>query len=89
MALKAAKVTITTTPTRINAPETDSVSGQSVTLTNPPGGATVYIGGQDVTTTDGFPLPSGGSIALELDAAEVAYAVTAGTQTVNCLWRGV
>lgn len=45
-------------------------------------GVTVYLGGDDVTTGNGYPLGDGGSIFLALEPLDVLYAVVS-TGSVN------
>lgn len=49
--------------------------------------ATIYIGGPDVSSSNGFPLAPGDSaIALDANATEAIYAVCAtGSQVLNVL----
>lgn len=90
MAVKADKVTVTTTPISLETSDTDGIAGYSVTFTVPTDGQTVYLGGSQVTPAQGFPISPGATINLELDTAEKVWAVVAsGNQPINCLWRGV
>lgn len=72
------QVSVGTTPTPIIA-----VNGlrSGVIITNP-SGVTVYLGGQNVSTSSGHALPAGGSISLP--AGSPIYGVVASsTQTVT------
>lgn len=47
---------------------------------------TVYLGGSDVDTTDGFPLPAGSTLVIDLGRGDDVWAVAAsGTPTVSVL----
>lgn len=63
---------------------------RSVVLTNA-SGATVYVGGPGVTTTEyGYALASGASLSLDLGLEDIPFAVVAtGTATVRVLHLGV
>lgn len=83
MAVVAARVSVTTTATRLDASApTDSVSGQRVTVYNA-GSASVFLGGSGVLSTDGFELPAGGSYDEELSPGDELYGITA-SGTVIC-----
>jgi hypothetical protein len=66
-------------PQRLGAP---GVGRAAVTIINPPGGVTVYIGNTGVTTANGQILPSGWSLTLNTTAAVFGIVAT-GTQTVG------
>lgn len=89
MALSHERVSVGTTATLLS---TTSVgrSGQTVSVQNPSGGATVYLGGAGVTTTSyGYALAAGSDFSIELDFSEALYAVVASsTQTVNVIRQG-
>jgi hypothetical protein len=66
--------------------------GFTVNVQNPTGsGATVFVGGADVTTADyGYSLAAGSEVAVELLKGEALYGIVAsGTLTVNVLRIGV
>lgn len=48
--------------------------------------APIYIGGSDVSTSNGFPLSAGESIGLELADASKLFAVSAAAQELRILW---
>jgi hypothetical protein len=61
----------------------------SVIIWNPTG-QTVYLGGRDVTTANGFPITAGSfSPAIDLVGEHLYAVVAATTQAVNVLGRGV
>lgn len=87
---KTAAVTVGTTPTEptvIGEDVADYVAGSSLAVRFD-GTPTIYVGGADVTTGNGFPLVSGDS--YDLDQGERLYAVvSSGTQSVRVIRRGV
>lgn len=88
MAISAQLVEVTTSATLLNSDNQSRV--QSVLVSVPSGGSTVYIGGPDVDTTDGFPVPAGASVSIDLSVKDDVYAVVASsTQDVNVLETGV
>jgi hypothetical protein len=81
MAISAEAVTVADEATALN----DGTPGR-VVVSVPEGGEAVYLGGDDVDTTNGFPVAAEGVITVLVDAGEVLYAVVAsGTQSVNVL----
>lgn len=91
MAVASRSVTVTTSATRLDSSaETDLVSGSSLILYNN-GSATVYVGGSDVTTSNGVPVAaSSWGPSIDLDGAEGVYGIVAsGTVDVRVLEAGV
>lgn len=82
------RVSVGTTATLISALPVGR-DGQTVSIQNP-SGATVYIGGEGVTTTSyGFELGAGITFSIEMKHSEKLYGVVAtGTQTVNVIRQG-
>jgi len=67
-----------------------SDSPQGVVILNSDASITVYIGGEDVDTTDGFPIAAGASVSLDLIVGEAIWAVAAsGTPNINMLFNRV
>lgn len=91
MSFQGAVVSVTTTATALNAAESAGSDKVSLTIKVPTGGATVYLGGSDVTTAQGYPLAAGESLPINtLARGEVIYArVAASTQNVHVLRQGV
>lgn len=89
MAITHERVSIGTTATQISSNYAGK-DGQTVNVQVPTGGATVYLGGEGVTTTSyGFLLAAGISFSVEMQVDEKLYGVVAtGTQTVNVLRQG-
>lgn len=86
MALSSSVVTVGTTPTLIGTPG----AGRGVlAFCVPAGGAQVYVGGSNVTTTNGVPLTAGTPVWMtsqmgSVVAGETWYAIVAsGTQALN------
>lgn len=90
MAVASSQKTVATSATLLTSAATDTVSGASVLLCNRHASASAYIGKVDVTTSTGFELKAGESIALDIDGAEALYGIVAsGTGTVHVLEVGV
>lgn len=92
MAVQAARVTVTTTPTRLDTPSTDGRPGASILIRCP--AATIYIGGPTVTAANGYELPPGDSFSFDIDESglrgDSLYAVvSSGTAPVFTLRTGV
>lgn len=91
MAIDHERVSVGTTATALADAGRDR-DGFTVNVQNPTGsGATVYVGGSDVSTTDyGYALAAGTEVAVELLKGEALYGIVAsGTLTVNVLRIGV
>jgi len=99
MSLRASVVTVGVSATILHEPEPDAIPGATLAVKVPPGGATVYLGGPDVTTATGWPVAAGESLFLDLNTGDsplpvetedIVYAVTAlNTQDVNVLISGL
>ena len=94
--MKAEPITVGTTPTIImgaNAAGTAAGSGSvsyptAGLIRIPTGSVTVYLGGSQVTTSDGCPFVAGEDVEVDL-VNEILYGVVAsGSQTVYVLRRG-
>lgn len=86
ISIKSSATTITTSATPI--PATALAGRESIAIINNDVlTTTVYIGGSDVTTANGFPLNSTTpSITLDLDDSVVVYGiVSAGTADIRAL----
>jgi len=89
MAISHQRVSIGTTATQISS-DFAGKDGQTVSVQNPTGGATVYLGGEGVTTSAyGFALGEGTTFSIEMQDGEKLYGVVASsTQTVNVIRQG-
>jgi hypothetical protein len=78
---------VTTTATRVVTGTGQAGAPMGVGIKAPSSNTqTVYIGGEDVDSTDGFPLTPGDSIAVDLLAGEQLWVVAAsGTQALNVI----
>jgi hypothetical protein len=86
VSIAAARVTVTTSATALDAP--DPGSGSYDVLVRNRGTASVDLGGSDVTTGAGFELAAGD--VLTFQGNEILYAVAAsGTVRVDVLRAGV
>lgn len=74
MAVDQGRVTVTTAATEVVV----GVRGAGTVKFS----ADVYVGGPDVTTSNGFPLSAGDTFSLDLARSDSLYAITAsGTAT--------
>lgn len=92
MAISSASVSVTTTATLLSGADSDNVAGQSVFVTVPAAGQTVFLGGPGVTAANGYPVATGTSFPwqLELGNGEALYGIVAATtQAVSVLRSGV
>jgi hypothetical protein len=90
MSVKQSKVTVGITPTLLNTfADKDNSYGNHVAV-YVPAGATVYLGGSDVSTTNGFPLVGPDRAAFDINPGDALYGVVASaTASVNVLASGV
>lgn len=87
--MKSTQPTATTTAAIIvNADAGDRLHPvQAIVRTD--GATTVYLGGSDVTSSNGFALPQDTAVTVELVAGDDLYAVTAaGTSAMSVLKTG-
>lgn len=91
MAISHAIVSVGTTATALNASLDGGKDGSTISVQNPTGGATVFIGGAGVTTSSyGFSLGAATTFTIELNQGETLYGVVASsTQSVAVLRQGV
>ena len=90
MAVRHNSISVGTSATALHYQEPASADrGQEVLLTNA-GSASVYVGGPGVTTTSyGYELKAGTSLAVEIADGESLFGVVAtGTVTVRALYVG-
>jgi hypothetical protein len=89
MAITHERVSIGITPTQVSS-NFGGKDGQTVSVQNPAGGATVYLGGDGVTTTSyGYALVAGSDFSVEMQDGEKLFGVVASsTQTVNVIRQG-
>lgn len=81
MTVEAEAIDVGPTPVALNVAEGAGSDPVTLAVRNN-GAATVYVGGSDVDTADGFPIAAGATFALPaLEAGERAYAVVADTGT--------
>lgn len=91
MAVKGQQVALSAgVPAPLNALDTDDTPGQSFAITKPLA-ADIYVGDSSVTTsgaTAGALVPAGSTLAVDLQARELVYAVCASSTTVHVLHTG-
>ncbi len=86
MALLSSRPSVTTTRSKIvDASTASSSDKRSVLVNNPSGGSTVYLGGSNVTTSNGITLPAGSSLPLTLGYDNDLWAVAGGSTTIELL----
>ena len=90
MALSHERVSVGTTATLLSTVVAGR-DGQSVSIQNPSGGSTTYLGGAGVTSSAyGYELTAGSSMSIDLKFSEALYGVVASsTNTVNVIRQGV
>lgn len=90
MATKTSSVTVGTSPTRLDVQtDADYRADQAISYYND-GASTVYLGGSDVTTATGVPLPAGAYADEVLLSGSTSYGVVAtGTCAVRVKQVGV
>lgn len=91
MAVKATRVTVTTSATMLTTGDTGHLAGSGVAIRNMSTTVTVLLGGPDVTVANGYPLAPESEIALDLEnSIDLPHAiVAAGTAEVAVLRVGV
>ena len=83
MAIVAETVTVTTTPVLLVAGS--SVTDRRTVLIRSASG-TIYLGGADVDSSDGFPFDaSDGGLAIDVGPDDDLWAVAASSQTVRVM----
>lgn len=86
MSLKSTRPAVTAVASKLVSASSASISDRrSVLVNNPSGGSTVYLGGSDVTTSNGITLPAGSSLPLTLGYGDDLWVVAAGTTAVELL----
>lgn len=86
MPVKAQVVTVGTDPTRLDVASDvhgTVAMGQHLLVRNTNGSTSVFVGGGDVTTADGFEVTAGESLSVDLTRGDSLYAVVA-SGTVDC-----
>lgn len=93
MAVKSAQVTVGFTATLLSSTEPGdrnaAPDGQSVAVSNPTGGVSVFLGGPDVTTANGYLLGAGEKTSVDLLGGEALYGIVgSGSQLTYVLRSG-
>lgn len=81
MAFRTAAVSVGTTATKLTT-FADDYRGDFDALVYNNGASTVFVGGPDVTTANGIPVPAGQSLSIRVEAADPYGIVASGT--VEC-----
>lgn len=82
MAIQSQQVSVGTTATRLDSVAFGSMTRESCIVRNR-GSAAVFLGGSDVTTTNGLPLDPGEFFSADIQASDALYGVVA-SGTVEC-----
>lgn len=83
MPILSTRVSVGTSPTILSNPVNGSLTDPISVVVKNIGGASVYLGGAAVQSTDGLELAAGETLAVDLMGGDVLYAVTAsGTVSV-------
>lgn len=86
MAVVAAQVAVSTTRAKL----TTASNGASGILVQAPAGATLFVGGDSVTSATGFPIPGGQTLSLDFGTTDELYGIlAAGSGTASVLRTGV
>lgn len=90
MSIASAAVSVATTATALHAAESAGSDRVPLVVANV-GAATIYVGGSDVTTSNGVPIAAGASLTVnELAPGEVLFGiVAASTVEARVLRQGV
>jgi hypothetical protein len=90
MTIQVRQVTVSTSATALTGIDTDYKPGSSI-IVQAPAGNTLWVGGADVnTTTTGWAIPAGTTLAVDISGSDVLYGViAAGTDTATVLRVGV
>lgn len=84
MAIVAETVTVTTTPVLLVAAGSSVTDRRTVLIRSASG--TIYLGGADVDSSDGFPFDaSDGGLAIDVGPDDDLWAVAASSQTVRVM----
>lgn len=74
MAVVAAQVAVSTTAAKLSA---DAGGDGTSVLVQAPAAAILYVGGADVTSAAGFPIPAGQSLSVDLPSFDHLYGILA------------
>ena len=86
MAVKSIEHDVTTTVARIPHPDGGHSDAPAGVMVHNLGASTVYIGGPDVTTANGYPIGAGEEVTVNLISGEIIYAIVAsGTVSTRVL----
>lgn len=87
---KSVRIVVTTEPTLLTPPEEDSTPGSSSLIKNT-GSQTIYVGGEDVTVAEGYPMAVGEFVSADLGGRRDSLygRVATGTGEVRDLRMGV
>lgn len=87
MSIKSTVQNVTTTAAALGAAEADLGVGSRIAVV--PASGTIYVGGPDVTTANGWPVTPTTPYADVLEAGERLYGVAGSTIATNVIQGGV
>lgn len=67
----------------------DSIKGQNIVIKNVDNSETVYLGGEDVTTSNGFALAPNTSISFNMEHLQNLYAISTSSVDICILWMNL
>jgi hypothetical protein len=79
MVVKATRINVTDTPTRIDVTQ----NGPSMLITNR-GANTIYLGGRDVTPSNGYQLDQGDTFTAAIDHRDGIYGICDNAKASTC-----
>lgn len=68
------------------AESVDSIRGQTVAVANNDASVPVYLGGADVSTSNGYKLAAGAQLSIDMDIIQDLYAISGSSVLVSVLW---
>jgi hypothetical protein len=87
MPIIASRVSVTTSPTVLTNPVNGSLADSISAVVKNTGGASVYLGGVNVQSTDGLELAPGEIMNVDLMAGDILYGVTASGTVIVAVMK--
>jgi hypothetical protein len=84
----SSKITVTTSPTLVGKGANGTANKPVSSAIYVPTGATIYFGGKNVSTTNGYPVVGPNTLSIDLIAETIWAVVAAGTVDVQVLHLG-
>ena len=92
MGIAASQHEVTNTASRVDTAEGANVADEMrAVVVNNQSSVSIFLGGSDVTTGDGFELEAGASLSIDLERGDALYAIagSAGPHRLDVLAGGV